>query len=80
MNPSKYGWTIGVHGYDPVPTLDPTAPEELLKITSCNCHEGCNNRRSAARRIGSHASRPVESVKVLHAKTEVMMLLNLKMT
>ena len=45
LNPSDYGYTIGVHGYDLVPTLDHTAPEELLKITSCNCHGYCNNRR-----------------------------------
>ena len=45
LNPSDYGWTIGVYGYEPVPTLDPTAPEELLKITSCNCHGNCSNRR-----------------------------------
>ena len=47
LNPSDYGWTIGVHGYEPVLTLDPTAPEELLKITSCNCHgdASCINRR-----------------------------------
>ena len=38
LNPRDYGWTIGVHGYEPVPTLDPTAPEQLLKITSCNYH------------------------------------------
>ena len=34
---------------------------------------------AAARRMGSRASRPVESAKALHAKTAVMMLLNLKM-
>ncbi len=25
LNPCNYGWTIGVHGYEPVPTLDPMA-------------------------------------------------------
>ena len=40
LNPSDYGWTIG----EPVPTLDPTAPEEFLKITSSNCHGDCSNR------------------------------------
>ena len=25
LNLDKYGWTVGVHGYEPVPTLDPMA-------------------------------------------------------
>ena len=81
LNPSDYGWTLGVHGYEPVPTLDPMAPEGLLKFTSCNCHGDCSDRRCtpvAARRMGSCASQPVESAKALHAKTAVIMLLSLK--
>ena len=81
LNPSDYGWTLGVHGYEPVPTLDPMAPEGLLKFTSCNCHGDCSNRWCTpvdARRMGSCASQPVESAKALHAKTAVMMLLSLK--
>ena len=31
LNPSDYGWTIGVHGYEPVTTLDPTAREQLFE-------------------------------------------------
>ncbi|XP_008284994.1 coiled-coil domain-containing protein 37-like [Stegastes partitus] len=34
LNPSDYGRTLGVHGYEPVPTPDPMASEELLKLTS----------------------------------------------
>ena len=45
LNPSDYEWTIDVHEYEPVPTLDPMVPEELLKFTSCNYHEDCSNRR-----------------------------------
>ena len=52
LNPSGYGWTIGVHGYELVPTLSPMAPEELLKITSCNCHGDCNDRRCSCRKNG----------------------------
>ena len=37
LGPSGYGWTVGVHGYEPIPTLDPITPEELLWFTSCNC-------------------------------------------
>ena len=44
LNPSDYRLTIGVLGYESVLTLDPAAPEELLKITSCNCHGDCSNR------------------------------------
>ncbi|KAJ8418649.1 hypothetical protein AAFF_G00001480 [Aldrovandia affinis] len=34
LDPSDYGWMVGVHGYEPVPTLDPMAPEELLRLAS----------------------------------------------
>ena len=54
------------------------APEGQLKFTSCNCHGDCARAPSAARRMGSCASQPVESEKALHAKTAVMMLLSLK--
>ena len=54
LNPSDYGWTIGVHGYESVPTLDPTAHEELLKITICNCHGDCSNRRCSCKKNGGH--------------------------
>ena len=43
LNPSECGWMVGDHGYEPVPTLDPMAPEELLQFTSCNCHGDCSN-------------------------------------
>ena len=52
LNPSNYGWKIGVHGYEPVPTLDPMAPEELLKFTTCNCHGDCSNRRCSCKKNG----------------------------
>ena len=44
LNPDEYGWTVGVHGYEPVPTLDPMAPEELLRFMSCNCHGDCSTQ------------------------------------
>ncbi|KAK1893893.1 Chromosome-associated kinesin KIF4 [Dissostichus eleginoides] len=52
LNPSDYGWTLGIHGYEPVPTLDPVAPEELLQFTSCNCNGDCSNRRCSCKRNG----------------------------
>ncbi|KAK1884623.1 Chromosome-associated kinesin KIF4 [Dissostichus eleginoides] len=49
----------GIHGYEPVPTLDPMAPEELLQFTSCNCNGDCSNsngdcsnRRCSCKRNG----------------------------
>ena len=52
LNPNDYGWTLGVHGYEPVPTLDPMAPEGLLKFTSCNCHGDCSNRQCSCKKNG----------------------------
>ena len=81
LNPSDYGWILGVHGYEPVLAVDPMAPAGLLKFTSCNCHGDCRNwwcTLVAARRMRSCASQPVESAKALHAKTAVMMLVSLK--
>ncbi|KAK1906611.1 Chromosome-associated kinesin KIF4 [Dissostichus eleginoides] len=52
LNPSDYGWTLGVHGYEPVQTLVPMAPEELLQFTSCNCNGDCSNRRCSCKRNG----------------------------
>ena len=44
LDPCDYGWRTGVHGFEPVPTLDPMAPDELLRFTSCNCKGDCSNR------------------------------------
>ena len=52
LNTIDYGWTLGVHGYEPVPTLDPMAPGELLKFTSCNCHGYCSNLRCSCKKNG----------------------------
>ncbi|KAG0723030.1 hypothetical protein GWK47_043402 [Chionoecetes opilio] len=49
---SDYGWTVGVHGYEPVPTLDPMAPEELLQFASCNFNGDCSNRRCSCKKNG----------------------------
>ena len=52
LNPNDYGWTLGEHGYEPVPTLYPMAPEGLLKFTSCNCHGGCGNLQCSCKKNG----------------------------
>jgi len=52
LDPTNYGWRIGIHGYEPVPTLDPMAPVELLQFTSCNCSGDCSNRRCSCQKNG----------------------------
>ena len=52
LNPCDYGWTLSVHGYEPVPTLDPMAPENLLKFISFNCHGDCSSRRCTCKKNG----------------------------
>ena len=32
LNPDEYGWTVGVHGYEPLPPLDLMESEELAVI------------------------------------------------
>ena len=44
LNPSDYGWIVGVHGYEPIPALEPMAPDELLRFTSCNSTGNCSTR------------------------------------
>ena len=59
LDPSGYGWTVGVHGDEPVPTLDPMAPEELLQFTSCNYKGDCSNLRCSCKKndvsVSQHA-------------------------
>ena len=52
LTPIAYGCTLGVHGYETVPTLYPMAPDELLKFASCNCHGDCSNRRCSCKKNG----------------------------
>lgn len=52
LNPCDFGWTLGVHGFEPIPTLHPMAPDKLLKLTSCNCHGDCSNRRCSCKKNG----------------------------
>lgn len=68
LDPSDYGWTIGVHGYEPVPTLHPMAPEELLRFTSCNCNGDCSNRRCSCNKNGVHCISACGSCKGIACK------------
>ena len=49
-DPIEYGWTIGLKGFQPTTSTDPMAPENLLRLTSCNCKKGCSNNRCTCRR------------------------------
>lgn len=50
LDPTNYGWAIGAHGFEPIPMLEPMAPEKLLKFTSCNCKGDCSNRRCSCKK------------------------------
>ena len=50
LDPCDYGWRTEVHAFEPVPTLDPMAPDELLWFTSCNCKGDCSNRRCGCKK------------------------------
>ena len=78
LDSSDYGWTLGVHGYEPVPTLDPMAPDELLRFTSCNCNGDCSVE--VAKRMVSSVSQHAEIVKASHARIVSMMMKRLKKT
>ena len=45
----RYGWTVGAHGYELIPTLD---PEELLGFTTCNYNGDCSNQRCSCKKNG----------------------------
>ena len=60
-----YGWRTGVHGFEPVPTLDPMAPDELQAVIA---REIVATGGAAARRIVCTALQHVETAKALHAE------------
>ena len=47
-----YGWTLGVHGYESIPTLYPMAPDELMKFANCNCQRDCSDWRYSCQKSG----------------------------
>ena len=72
LDPSGYGWMVGIQGYEPVPTLEPMAPEELLEFTSCNCRGDAAIDGAAIGRMMSNAFPRVETAKALRAKIALM--------
>ncbi|GBM38763.1 hypothetical protein AVEN_210502-1 [Araneus ventricosus] len=41
QNAEQWGWNRNKNGLIPVTTLEPPAPEILLKLISCKCKKGC---------------------------------------
>nr|XP_018912069.1 PREDICTED: uncharacterized protein LOC109040547 [Bemisia tabaci] len=41
LNACDWGWKLSKHGLLPITTLQPPAPEEILKMISCKCKKGC---------------------------------------
>ena len=51
LDPLKYGWRMkNKDGYEPIPTLEPIAPKELLELTHCNCLTSCSSRRCSCKK------------------------------
>ena len=49
IDSTKWGWKITNNMMMPKYTDLPCAPEELLKIISCNCKTGCSNMRCSCK-------------------------------
>ena len=52
IDPTKQGWKITNNTMMPKYTDLPCAPEELLKIISCNCKTGCSSMRCSGKKNG----------------------------
>ena len=52
MNPIEWGWKVDNNQLVPVMTQNHAAPDKLLKITHCNCSEGCRLSPCSCRRYG----------------------------
>lgn len=51
LNPEQWGWVMKDHVLEPVMTLLPPAPDELLHMIFCNCTKGCGTN-CGCRKIG----------------------------
>ena len=72
LDPSGYGWMVGIQGYEPVPTLEPMAPEELVEFTAVIVDEIVAIDGAAVGRTMSNASPRVKTAKALRAKIALM--------
>lgn len=55
LNPEQWGWAMNDNILEPVTTLLPPAPEELLNMIFCNCTKGCSTN-CGCRKIGVSCS------------------------
>ena len=52
-DPTLYGWHVSSQGqYEPIMTLKPAAPANLLKLISCNCAGDCTTMKCSCKRNG----------------------------
>lgn len=51
LDPKQYGWTSNKNLLEPIPTLLPPAPDELLNSIFCNCTKGCGSN-CGCRKLG----------------------------
>lgn len=51
IEPTKWGWMSSEGFLIPKKTVDPPAPQELLKMIFCNCKKGCG-ATCGCRRVG----------------------------
>ena len=53
FDPLKYGWRLSEDNkFEPIPSLEPIAPQELLEFIHCKCHNNCKNLRCSCRKNG----------------------------
>ena len=45
FNPDDWGWKMVDDNFVPVPTDQPVAPDNLLKIVRCSCKTDCSTKR-----------------------------------
>ena len=71
LDPSDYGWAVGDHGYEPVPTVEHMALDELLRFTSCNCNGDCSNWQCSCTKNGVKCVSACRSCKGITCKNSV---------
>ena len=79
-DPSNYGWTVGAHGYEPVPTLDPWQMRRYSGSQLAVVMQTAATNGAAARRMVSSVSHHAGVVKASYARTLSMMMQSLEKT
>lgn len=55
LEPQEWGWILQNETLEPITTLLPPAPEELLNTIFCNCKKGCGSS-CGCRKVGLQCS------------------------